>query len=47
VLRPTIRDAFSGTQGITVSFTRDRRGIPTTLLIDAGRVRGILAEKRR
>jgi CubicO group peptidase (beta-lactamase class C family) len=47
VLRPTTRDAFAGTQGIAVTFTRDKRGAPTKMSVDAGRVRGITADRKR
>jgi CubicO group peptidase (beta-lactamase class C family) len=44
-LPATARDTF-GLRGLTVVFSQDRKGRPTTMTINAGRVRGIQAERR-
>lgn len=44
-LPATARDTFS-LRGLTIVFSTDRRGQPTAMTIDAGRVRGIRAERR-
>jgi CubicO group peptidase (beta-lactamase class C family) len=44
-LPASARDTF-GLRGISVAFARDRGGRPTTMTINAGRVRGIQAERR-
>lgn len=44
-LAATARDTFS-LRGLTIVFGANRRGQPTAMTIDAGRVRGIRAERR-
>lgn len=45
-LRPSVKDAFTDGRQLSVTFQRDPRGRVTRFLIDAGRVRGIAAERR-
>ena len=47
LLTPNGADSFTSEEGLGVTFVRDARRRVSGLTIDAGRVRGILAERRR
>jgi CubicO group peptidase (beta-lactamase class C family) len=45
-LMPSVKDHFTGPGQLGVRFIRDARGRVTSFVIDAGRVRGIVAQRR-